>query len=34
MGDEKASGTGQPLHTSSQDVSLNQYRKVADPAVG
>ena len=31
MGDEKAAGTGQPLHTSSQDVSLNQYRKVADP---
>ena len=31
MGDEKASGSGQPLHTSSQDVSLNQYRKVADP---
>ena len=31
MGDEKAAGTGQPLHTSSQDVALNQYRKVADP---
>ena len=31
MGDEKAAGTGQPLHTSSQDVSINQYRKVADP---
>ena len=31
MGDEKASGTGQPLHMSSMDIKINQSRKVADP---
>ena len=31
MGDKKAVGTGQPLHKSTMEISINQYRKVADP---
>lgn len=31
MGDKKATGRGEPLKSSSQNIFINQHRKVADP---